>query len=146
MLIQIYGLCFSDDMKLLLATSRDCNASIWDIPDSGAAWPTSPRVVLSGHTRTITGGAFLGDASHVVTSSLDASLRVWRVDDGSQTFRRKMCNPVRAYMRDCAADLVVYRFAHCRATASLVWSRRRFGKGPWSCGRHLVSRKKTMEK
>ena len=68
---------------MLLATSYDNTASIWNVP-SDTTWSNTPHVTLKGHTNQITGGAFLSE-SHVITGSYDKSLRVWRTSDGVQT-------------------------------------------------------------
>ena len=69
---------------MLLVTSDDKTASIWNVP-TDATWPSTPHVTLKGHTEGVTGGAFFGDESHVVTGSRDKSLRIWRASDGVQT-------------------------------------------------------------
>ena len=52
---------------------------------SGPSKSSTHHVTLKGHTGGVTGAAFLGDESHVITGSLDGSLRVWRTADGVQT-------------------------------------------------------------
>ena len=69
---------------MLLATSFDNTATIWNVP-TGTTWPSIPHVTLKGHTDQVRGGAFLRDESHVITGSGDGSLRVWRTSDGVQT-------------------------------------------------------------
>ena len=69
---------------MLLATSNDETASIWNVP-SDITWPSTPHVTFKGHTDCVRRGAFLGDESHVITGSDDKSLRIWRASDGVQT-------------------------------------------------------------
>ena len=69
---------------MLLATSSDCTASIWNVPYD-ATWSSTPHVTFKGHTGGVNGGAFLGDESHVITGSHDESLLIWRTSDGVQT-------------------------------------------------------------
>ena len=78
---------------MLLATSRDYTASIWNVPYD-ATWSSTPRVILKGHNDAVNCGAFLGDESHVITGSYDKSLRVWRTSDGVQTANYE-CGKVR---------------------------------------------------
>ena len=68
---------------MLLATSNDNTASIWNVPN-GTTWPTTPHVTLK-HTNTVTGGAFFGDESHVITGDCNGYLSIWRASDGIQT-------------------------------------------------------------
>ena len=68
---------------MLLATSYDKTASIWNVPND-TTWSPTPHVTLKGHTNAVTGGAFLSD-EHVITGSVDMSLRTWRTSDGVQT-------------------------------------------------------------
>ena len=68
---------------MLLATSDDNTAFIWNVP-YGATWSTTPHVTLKGHTSCVICAAFLGDESHVITGSSDKSLRIWRTSDGVQ--------------------------------------------------------------
>jgi len=78
---------------MLLVVSEDDTASIWNVP-SGTTWPTDPHVVLEVHgEEAIRCGAFLGDDSHVITSS-NGSLCIWRTSDGVQTANYK-CGDVR---------------------------------------------------
>ena len=79
---------------MLLVTSEDSTASIWNVP-SDTTWPSTPHVTLKGHTGHVNGGAFLGDESHVITGSDDKSLRIWRISDGTpllSTIRTKLGN------------------------------------------------------
>ena len=76
--------CFSPSGRMLLVTSHDHTASIWNVP-SDATWPSTPHVTFKGHTSHVYGGAFLGDESHVITGSHDKSLLIWRTSDGVQT-------------------------------------------------------------
>ena len=57
---------------MLLATSDDKTASVWNVP-YGATWPSAPHVTFKGHTGGVEGGAFLGDESHVITGSKRSS-------------------------------------------------------------------------
>ena len=41
-------------------------------------------MTLKGHSSQVTGGAFLGDDSHVITCSIGKSIRMWRTFDGVQ--------------------------------------------------------------
>ena len=81
---------------MLMATSDDSSASIWNVP-YGTTWPSTPCVTLYGHTNEVSCGAFLGDESHVVTGSTDCTLRIWRISDGVQVAIYK-CGLVRDYI------------------------------------------------
>jgi len=92
---------------MLLATSRDMTASIWNVP-SGTTWPFSPHVKLECHAREITCGAFLGDESHVITGSWDTSLLICRTLDGVQTANYKSYGAVCHSFVYYIAHLVCY--------------------------------------
>ena len=100
---------------MLLATSNDKTASIWNVP-SGTTWPSTPHVTLKGHTNSVTGGAFLGDESHVITGSYDQSLLVWRTSDGVQTAN---------YLSDGVCHTLSIYIAHplCYAGGVIIVSR-----------------------
>ena len=66
---------------MLLATSGDNTASIWNVP-YGTTWPSTPHVIIKVHTGDVSCGVFLGDESHVITGW---PLRIWRISDGVQT-------------------------------------------------------------
>lgn len=90
---------------MLLATSNDKTASVWNVP-YGTMWSFTPRVALKGHKSAVNGGAFLGDESQVVTGSVDNSLRTWSTVNGAQTGNYD-CGYVRHalfyfYIADCA--------------------------------------------
>ena len=98
---------------MLLVTSYDKTASIWNVP-SGTTWSSTPHVTLEGHTNQVWGGAFLGDESHVITGSRDKSLRIWRTSDGAQTAKYKcdgqVCHALSIYIAHplCyAGDVIV---------------------------------------
>ena len=92
--------CFSPSGRMLLVTSHDHTASIWNVP-SGTTWPTTPHVTLKGHSHKVRGGAFLGDESHVITGSYDYSLLIWRTSDGVQTAKYEcgmVCHALSIYI------------------------------------------------
>ena len=90
---KIMSLHFSPSGRMLLVTSADKTASIWNVP-SGTTWSTTPHVTLKGHASVVSGGAFLGDESHVITGSCDSYLRIWRTSDGVQTANYQCGGPV----------------------------------------------------
>ena len=69
---------------MLLVASDDKIASIWNLV-SGLKQTTTPHVTSEKHSDCITGGAFLGDESHVITVSCDGYLYIWRTSDGVLT-------------------------------------------------------------
>ena len=69
---------------MILASDSDYTLYILSV-QSGPSKSSTRHVTLKGHTGGVTGAAFLGDESHVITGSLDSSLRVWRTADGVQT-------------------------------------------------------------
>ena len=73
---------------MLLATSGDGTASIWNVP-LDATWSSTPHATLKGHTSGVRGGAFLGDESHVITGSPDQSLLIWRTSNRVKTANYK---------------------------------------------------------
>ena len=79
---------------MLLATSDDKTASIWNVP-SGTTWSSIPYATFEGHKRDVRGGAFLGDESHVITGSYDGFIRIWRTSDRAQTANYKCGGAVR---------------------------------------------------
>ena len=93
---------------MLLVTSGDNTASIWNVP-SDATWPSTPHVTLKGHSNNVRGGAFLGDESHVITASLDKSLLIWRTSDGVQTANYQCGESVRHLLVDNPYN---YHFCH----------------------------------
>ena len=109
------SLCFSPSGRMLLVTSSDHSASIWNIP-TGTTWPSTPRVTLKGHMEGVTGGAFLGDESHVITGSDDKSLRIWRTSDGVQTAKYPC-----AFVRHALSIYIAHPF--CYSGVSIVVSR-----------------------
>ena len=105
---------------MLLATSVDETASIWNVP-TGTTWPSAPHVTLKGHTSHVYGGAFLGDESHVVTGSWDKSLRIWRTSDGVQTANYEcggnVCHSLVYLYR---SPILLCRCFHCRIMLRLA--------------------------
>ena len=95
---------------MLLATSADRTASVWNVP-SGTTWSTTPHVTLEEHEEPVYGGAFLGDESYVVTGSDDGSLLIWRTSDGVQTANYD-CG---GYVRHA---LTIYIAHHCAMQVS----------------------------
>ena len=67
---------------MLLATSGDDLASIWNVPSGTATWSSTPRATLVGHIN-VNDGAFLGDESLVITSG-DRTVRTWSTLDGTE--------------------------------------------------------------
>jgi WD40 repeat protein len=74
----VVSLAFSPDSKRLVSGSwlGDLSAIIWDVEGRKQLHR------LQGHTAEIYGVAFTPDGQRVVTSSLDTTLRLWRVADG----------------------------------------------------------------
>ena len=91
---KVMSLSFSPSGRMLLATSDDITASIWNVP-SGTTWPSTPHVTLIEHSHQVNGGAFLGDESHAITGSADESLNIWRTSDGEQTVNYECDKSVR---------------------------------------------------
>ena len=100
---------------MLLATSGDNTASIWNVPN-GTTWSSTPHVTLKGHADILRGGAFLGDESHVITGSQDKSLRIWRTSDGVQTANYE-CGE-----RVCHALSIYIAYPFCYVGAAIVLS------------------------
>ena len=73
---------------MLLVTSEDKRAYIYNVPSSGATWPCLPDVTFKGHINHVTCGTFL-DESHIITGALDKTLRVWSISKGKQTAKYK---------------------------------------------------------
>lgn len=73
---------------MLLATSDDKTASIWNVP-SEPTWPLAPRVAFDEHVDGVVGGAFLTSESHVITGGRDKFLSIWRTSDGMKTTARQ---------------------------------------------------------
>jgi len=71
---ELTGVAVSPDGKLLLATSTDSTARVWDL--STAKLVTG----LTGHTNHVEGGAFSADGSSVLTWSDDGTAILWRSD------------------------------------------------------------------
>mgnify|MGYP001073116602 CR=1 FL=1 len=67
---------------MLLATSADGVASIWNVPSGTATWSSTPRATLKGHIN-VNDGAFLDDESLVITSG-GRTVRRWRTLDGKE--------------------------------------------------------------
>ena len=78
------SLSFSPSGRMLLTTSEDMTAFIWNVP-SGNTWPKAPHVTFKGHPDYVCGGTFLGSDANVITASFEGSIRIWRSVDGVQT-------------------------------------------------------------
>lgn len=68
--------------SLLVVGSEDGTASLWRMATPFVSFDTTPLVTFGGHTDGVTGAAFSGDEKYVVTTSIDGTIRVWRVEDG----------------------------------------------------------------
>ncbi|MFY9225675.1 MAG: SUMF1/EgtB/PvdO family nonheme iron enzyme [Blastocatellia bacterium] len=68
---------FSPDDSLVVTTSRDKTARIWQ------ASTGKELFTLKGHTDTVIFSSFSPDGKFLVTASLDNTARVWKVDDGT---------------------------------------------------------------
>jgi WD40 repeat protein len=80
----ISSVTFSPDSHWLATGSLDDTARLWDLagllkPDPGGDEPTTESIVLSGHEDNVTSVAFSLDGRRLATSSLDATVRVWRM-------------------------------------------------------------------
>jgi WD40 repeat protein len=73
---EISAVDLSSDGTRLLVSSWDSRATIWSVATG------RPLVKLIGHTRGIAGAAFTPNATTVVTTSLDKSVRVWDATTG----------------------------------------------------------------
>ncbi len=68
----INSIKFSPDSQLVLASSDDGTARIWDLQGN-------LRLTLTGHTERVTDAVFSPDGSLIVTSSDDKTARIWSV-------------------------------------------------------------------
>ena len=68
---------FSADEKLVLTTSQDGTARIWDPPKEN-----KPIELKNGHTGAVLCGAFAPDGGWVVTGGEDRTARLWDVASG----------------------------------------------------------------
>ncbi|KAH6951190.1 WD40-repeat-containing domain protein [Ilyonectria sp. MPI-CAGE-AT-0026] len=69
------SLVFSHDGKLLVSTSMDKKAFVWDVNDESAR----PRHRLERHSDWVRGAAISPDGTLVATASDDETLRVWDI-------------------------------------------------------------------
>ncbi len=67
------SVAFSPDAKLAVTGGADTRVRVWNA-DTGAQLQE-----LKGHTMSVTGVAFL-DATHVISCSLDGTVRVWQIE------------------------------------------------------------------
>jgi len=67
---QLTSITFSPDGKLVLTTSRDASAQLWDVTGHQLA-------TLVGHADEVIGGGFSSDGRTVVTASQDRTARTW---------------------------------------------------------------------
>eukprot|EP01088_Endostelium_zonatum_P004987 TRINITY_DN1639_c0_g1_i1.p1 TRINITY_DN1639_c0_g1~~TRINITY_DN1639_c0_g1_i1.p1 ORF type:complete len:453 (-),score=139.19 TRINITY_DN1639_c0_g1_i1:69-1394(-) len=64
---------------LVLSGSQDESAYLWDWLTGGK----TTKIKLSGHTETITHTGFSVDGTYCATGSLDKTVKIWKVTDGS---------------------------------------------------------------
>lgn len=68
---------FSSDPQLMLTTSADHSARLWDRDSEGQCSDRRERAVLAGHTGPVLYGRFSRDNKWVVTTSADHTARLW---------------------------------------------------------------------
>lgn len=72
----ITGLAFSPDGALLVSTSEDALAIVWDT----TTWEVSQR--LEGHDASVSNAAFDPVRNELATASIDGTVKVWSLDTG----------------------------------------------------------------
>ena len=122
---------------MLLATSEDKTASIWNV-SSDTTWSSTPHVTLRGHTTDVRGGAFLKD-DLVVTASFDESLRVWRASDGVQTAEYRSEVVRHSYIYLYHSPMLICRRSHCLIMLRQDTLHLSCLVADWKCGKQPLS-------
>jgi len=67
-----------NEHNTLVSGSRDCSALVWKLPKTQESW-AAPMTRLEGHNHFVSSVSFSTDASHLLTSSWDGTIRLWDV-------------------------------------------------------------------
>ena len=82
----------------MIIASDDNTATLWNVPSSpmiASTWPLYPSFVVEANGMDVRGTSFTGDGHHVITSSYDTNIRIWRVSDGGHVDTLQAKDPVR---------------------------------------------------
>ena len=71
---QVTAVTFNDTADKVISGGINNEIKIWDLRK-----PTSPSVVMAGHTDTITSISLSPDGSYVLSNGMDNALRIWDV-------------------------------------------------------------------
>jgi WD40 repeat protein len=77
-------LAISANGKTLVSGGQDNLVKLWSIADVPVL-----QGVLAGHESTVRGAAFLADPNMIVSVSQDRTIRIWRLDVGSEIHRHR---------------------------------------------------------
>ncbi|KAK3282643.1 hypothetical protein CYMTET_9628 [Cymbomonas tetramitiformis] len=103
-------ICLTLDANFLFSGSEDCSIRVWDSLAKGGTHVKGRTHIktLQGHQRPVTGIAILEETGHLVSCSLDGSLRIWNYTMGEvlKTFRHKEELRCLAFRPDTNAMLV----------------------------------------
>jgi WD40 repeat protein len=81
----VTSLTYSPDGRLLLVTSLDGTATVWDVKKN-------KKVILNGHKNGVLRGSFHPDGQQIVTSSQDGALIFWKIT-GEEIHRVQVLDP-----------------------------------------------------
>lgn len=78
----IFCVAWSHDSSKLISGSNDANGAIWAV--GGLSDDITPTHVLEGHVADVQTVAISPDGTKAATGSVDASVRLWRVETGEE--------------------------------------------------------------